>query len=40
MTIVSNLKQQSDYYNRNRRTLGTFARTPGATACRPPSTTA
>jgi CopA family copper-resistance protein len=26
MTIVSNLKQQSDYYNRNRRTLGTFAR--------------
>lgn len=24
MTVVSNLKQQSDYYNRNRRTLGTF----------------
>jgi CopA family copper-resistance protein len=24
MTIVSNLKQQSDYYNRHRRTLGTF----------------
>jgi CopA family copper-resistance protein len=24
MTIVSNLKQQSDYYNYNRRTLGTF----------------
>ncbi|MBN9086402.1 MAG: copper resistance system multicopper oxidase [Reyranella sp.] len=24
MTIVSNLKQQGDYYNRNRRTLGTF----------------
>ena len=26
MTIVANLKQQSDYYNYNRRTLGTFAR--------------
>jgi len=26
MTVVSNLKQQSDYYNYNRRTLGTFAR--------------
>ncbi len=25
MTIVSNLKQQSDYYNYHRRTLGTFA---------------
>ncbi len=25
MGIVSNLKQQSDYYNYNRRTLGTFA---------------
>jgi CopA family copper-resistance protein len=25
MTIVSNLKQQSDYYNRRRRTVGTFA---------------
>jgi CopA family copper-resistance protein len=25
MTVVSNLKQQSDYYNKNRRTLGTFA---------------
>jgi CopA family copper-resistance protein len=25
MTVVSNLKQQSDYYNYNRRTLGTFA---------------
>jgi CopA family copper-resistance protein len=24
MTVVSNLKQQSDYYNKNRRTLGTF----------------
>ncbi|HYD05462.1 MAG TPA: copper resistance system multicopper oxidase, partial [Reyranella sp.] len=24
MTIVSNLKQQPDYYNRHRRTLGTF----------------
>jgi len=26
MTVVSNLKQQSDYYNYNRRTLGTFTR--------------
>jgi CopA family copper-resistance protein len=26
MTVVSNLKQQSDYYNYNRRTLGTFGR--------------
>jgi CopA family copper-resistance protein len=26
MTIVSNLKQQSDYYNYNRRTLGTFGK--------------
>ncbi|MBS0219484.1 MAG: copper resistance system multicopper oxidase [Proteobacteria bacterium] len=26
MTVMSNLKQQSDYYNHNRRTLGTFAR--------------
>lgn len=26
MTLVSNLKQQSDYYNTHRRTLGTFAR--------------
>ncbi|MFI5031417.1 MAG: copper resistance system multicopper oxidase [Reyranellales bacterium] len=25
MTVVSNLKQQSDYYNKHRRTLGTFA---------------
>jgi len=25
MTVMSNLKQQSDYYNHNRRTLGTFA---------------
>jgi CopA family copper-resistance protein len=25
MTIVSNLKQQSDYYNHHRRTVGTFA---------------
>ncbi|HZY53019.1 MAG TPA: copper resistance system multicopper oxidase, partial [Reyranella sp.] len=25
MTVVSNLKQQSDYYNYHRRTLGTFA---------------
>jgi len=24
MTVMSNLKQQSDYYNHNRRTLGTF----------------
>jgi CopA family copper-resistance protein len=24
MTVVSNLKQQSDYYNKHRRTLGTF----------------
>jgi CopA family copper-resistance protein len=26
MTVVSNLKQQSDYYNFHQRTLGTFAR--------------
>ena len=26
MRIVSNLKQQSDYYNYNRRTLGTFGK--------------
>ncbi len=26
MTVMSNLKQQSDYYNYNRRTLGTFAK--------------
>jgi CopA family copper-resistance protein len=26
MTVVSNLKGQSDYYNHNRRTLGTFSR--------------
>lgn len=35
MTIVSNFKQQGDYYNRRRRTLGTFiddARRDGASA--------
>jgi CopA family copper-resistance protein len=26
MTVLSNLKQQSDYYNYNQRTLGTFAK--------------
>ncbi|HEY6984163.1 copper resistance system multicopper oxidase [Reyranella sp.] len=36
MTVMSNLKQQSDYYNYNQRTLGTFAKDvkrdgPGAT---------
>ena len=29
MTVMSNLKQQSDYYNYNQRTLGTFAKDAG-----------